>query len=550
MEPKKEIVSLLQKATSLKDIPLETPPSPELGDYAFPCFILSKKLKTSPIEIAQQLSSEIKPSHYIEKIQANGPYLNFFINKQEFSTFIIKKILKEKNLYGASNLGKGKKVLVEHTSLNPNASPHVGRARNAILGDSIVRILKFQKYNPEVHYFINDVGKQVALLVLATQHNTTFDQLLSLYIKINKEMEKNPEIENKAFELLNKLEKGNSEVRKKFEKTVKICIQGQLKILKELGINYDKFDYESKYLWDKTTEKILNSLEKTGKLFTDEHNRRVLDQSNLNLPMETPYLVLTRKDSTSLYPLRDLAYTIDKIKQSKLNLIILGEEQKLYFQQIKAALKLLNYQAPEVIHYSFINLTEGRMSTRKGNLILLTDFMNEAVKKAEQEIKKRHPQNKNIKPLAKKIAYGAIKYTILKVSPDKNITFSWEEALNFEGDSSPYIQYTHARASSILRKEQPKTYKLLIKEKEELEIVKLLSIFPETVDEATKKFQPHIIANYLFRLSKSFNEFYHQHQVLKAETQIKNSRLNLVLATKQVLKNGLSLLGIDAIESM
>ena len=215
-------------------------------------------------------------------------------------------------------------------------------------------------------------------------------------------------------------------------------------------MNYDYIDYESKYLWNRDTNFILKKLEKTKRLFNDEHKRKVLDQKEYKLAMKSPVLVLTRANGTSLYPLRDIAYTIEKVRKTPNNLIILGEDQKLYFQQIKAVLHLLKFPCPNVIHYSFILLKEGKMSTRKGNLVLLEEFMEEARKKAHEEIKKR--KNKITKNLDKIIGYGALKFSILKIAPEKNIVFEWEQALNFEGETSPYIQYAHARICSILKK--------------------------------------------------------------------------------------------------
>jgi len=551
MDFKQEIIKILEKETKVKDLHLEVPPNPELGDFAFPCFPLAKVFKKNPNEIAEDLAKKIPLSPIIEKIEIKGPYINFFLHKEGLSSNVLKEIIKKED-YGSSNMGKGKKILVEHTSINPNASPHVGRARNALIGDSIVRILRFQNYKVETHYFVNDIGKQIAMLVLGAegQKNIKFSDLLELYIKINKKIEKNPELEKKVFELLNKLEKNNKEVKNKFKKIVDICVTGQSKIFSELNIKYDQFDYESDYLWSKKTDEILKRLEKTGKLFTDEDNRRVLNQKGNNLAMKSPVLVLTRADKTSLYPLRDLAYHIDKKKDD--NILILGEDQKLYHQQITAALKLLKQKTPRAVHYSFVLLQEGKMSTRKGTVVLLEDFMKEALEKAEKEIEKRH--GKVNEENAKKIAYGAIKYAILRVGPEKNVIFNWDQALNFEGDSGPYLQYAYARISSILKKHKGKIdknidYGLLI-EKEELELIKALANFPNMVENATSQLRPHLITTYIYALSSKFSHFYNACPVLKAEENLKKARLVLIESTKRVLKNGLSLLGIEVMEKM
>src|SRR3990167_2134033 len=328
---KEAIIKFLKKETNLENIELEVPPNAEMGDYAFPCFALAKEWKKSPNEIANELSRKFKPNDLVKEVKVIGSYLNFFVNKNKIAETTIKQILKQKDKYGSFNIGKGKKILVEHTSINPNASPHVGRARNALIGDAIVRILRFQGYKVETHYFVNDVGKQIAMLVLGSEgkKNVAFKDLLRIYIEINKKIEENPELEKQVLVLLNKLEKGDKTTRKKFEKIVKTCVKGHTAILSELGIRYNFFDYESKYLWDKKTDETLKRLEKTGKLFIDGFNRWVMDQKGYGLGMKIPVLVMTRGDGTSLYPLRDIAYNLDKLKKGE-NIVILGEDQKLY----------------------------------------------------------------------------------------------------------------------------------------------------------------------------------------------------------------------------
>ena len=544
------IIGFLKKETNLQNIDLEIPPQHEMGDFAFPCFSLAKEWKKSPNEIAIELSKKFKPGDLIREARAMGPYLNFFADRNVISQSTIKEILKQKEKYGSST-GKKEKILVEHTSINPNASPHVGRARNAFIGDSIVRILKFQGHKVETHYFVNDVGKQIAMLVLGAdgKKKVDFDDLLNLYIEINKKIEQNPELEKQVLELLNRLEKGDKQVKSKFKKIVDICVKGQVKILSELGINYDVFDFESKYLWDKKTDEALKRLEKTGKLFIDGFNRWVLDQKGYGLGMKVPVLVLTRNDGTSLYPLRDIAYNIEKSSKGR-NIVVLGEDQKLYQEQLSAVLKELEIKAPTVVHYSFVLLQEGKMSTRKGNVVLLADFMKEAVAKASDELKKRY--NKADSNAAKTIAYGAVKYGILKVSPEKNVVFDWEQALSFEGETSPYMQYAYARISSILKKAKKINLKADLKllEKDETEIVKILAGFADVVDKAGKELKPHLIANYLYSLAQKFNEYYHMHPVLKAEPKIRDARLLLISSIKHVLKNGLNLLGIGVLEKM
>ncbi|MAE42704.1 arginine--tRNA ligase [Candidatus Woesearchaeota archaeon] len=549
---KEHIIKAIKKEVKV-DIELETPPDPDMGDYAFPCFSLAKKYKKNPNEIALDLSKKIKKSKFIDEIKVEGPYLNFFVNKKALAEETLNKVLKEKDKYGSNNIGKNKKIILEHTSVNPNASPHVGRARNALIGDTLARILKFQNYNVEVHFWVNDIGKQISMLVLGARNkkNITFDSLLKIYQDISKKVENSPEKEKEVLNILYKLEQGDKKIKNEFKKIVDIAVKGQTKIFKELGIEYDVFDYESYYLWSKKTREALDLLEKTGKFYFDKDNRVVLDQKGFGLGMKMPVLVLTRGDGTSLYPLRDIAYALDIEKKGR-NIVVLGEDQKLYNQQINAALLMLEKKKRGVLHYSFVLLEEGKMSTRKGNLVLLEDFMKEAEKKAHKELKQRY--KKIDKKAAKTIAYGALKYSILKVSPEKNVTFNWQQALSFEGETAPYTQYAYARICSIIKKNKktiPKKAELsLLNKKEETELIKKIALFPKIAEKAAKELRPNIIATYAYELAKLFNEFYHMHNILKEEIKIKQARLLLALNVKQTLSNSLNLLGIQVLEKM
>ena len=565
-EIKEEIITILKEALKTENIELEVPPKSELGDYAIHCYKLAKLLGKEPKEIITLVTSINKSSKLIQDIKQIGPYINFFIDKIEFAKLTMKKIWQGKDTYGSSNIGKNKKVIIEHTSINPNASPHVGRARNAILGDSLARLLRFQGYAIETHYFVNDVGKQIALLVLGCMgKRVDFDSMLKVYMEYNKKMENAPEIEKEVLRLLGKLEAGDKKVRSMFKRVVDICVKGQTKILSNLGIKFDYFDYESEFLWGAQIKEILRRLERTDRLFQDEEGRFVLNQDGYGLAMKSPVLVLTRADKTSLYPLRDIAYSVEKAEKGfDRNLIVLGEDQRLYFQQISVALELLHYKPPEVVHYSFVLLQElgskgsnGNMpmSTRDGNIVLLETFMDEATEKAKKEIQMRAKlSEKSLKSRARIIANSAVKYAILRVSPEKNVLFNLERALIFEGDTGPYLQYAYARISGILRKYRKEIivdvdYSLL-SDKSEAELIKVLAEFPETVEKATNLLRPHLIANYSYHLSQKFNEFYHICPVLSVEPALMKARLLLISCVRQVLRNSLGLLGIETLDRM
>ncbi|MFH1134050.1 MAG: arginine--tRNA ligase [Nanoarchaeota archaeon] len=544
-----EVRELLQKHLKLAEVVLEKPKA-DFGDLAFPCFSLAKERRKSPVEIAKEIAAELKPSGSIERIAATGPYVNFFMRKADLAKDVLGLIEKQGEQYGSSGVGKGKKLLVEHTSINPNASPHVGRARNGIIGDSIARIMAFQGYAVSRHFYVNDVGKQIAMLVMGGKGVPKFHELLDEYVRINKDVEEHPEREKEVFALLNKLEAGDKEVRHRFRAIVESCITGQAAIFKDFGITFDHYDYESDFLWSKETERVLEALRKTGKLFEDEEKRLVLDLKGFELPMEHPVFVLTRADKTSLYGLRDIAYNLHKLGLAKRNIIVLGEDQRLYFKQISAALSLLGKEPPEIVHYSFVLLSDGKMSTRQGNVVLLVDFMKEAREKAAAEIRKRD-YSSDVDKIAKDIAYGAVKFSIIKVSAEKNVTFDWDIALSFEGETGPYVQYAHARICSILRKhgKLPKRCDTsLLSAPEEVALLKQLAEFPATVKQAERR--PHVLAAYAYLLAKQFSDFYHEQQVLKAEEKLRDARLRLCDAVRQVLARSLFLLGINAPETM
>ena len=574
---KQEIAGLLRKALKEKDVDLkeeeilgllETPPSPDLGDYSFPCFFLSRKLKELPHEIALEIRENIgTPPKDFEDIQTAGGYVNFFLNRKNLAKNLINEILKQKDKFGSVNIGKGKKALIEHTSINPNSSPHVGRARNALIGDSIVRIFSFLNFRPEVHYYVNNVSKQIAMLVLADADKLKFKDMLKEYMKISKKVENSKKLEKQVFILLNKFEQGDKETVKKFNKITKTCVRGQEKILSELGIKYDVFDYESEYI--KKSKKLLLDLKKSKKLHKDRKGRFYLDQKStlIRKKMKSPVLVLTRNDGTGLYPLRDIVYTIKKMQTSEKNIVVLGEDQKLYFLQIKEALKILGIEAPEVVHYSFVLLNEKgkskKMSTRKGDVVLLEDFLKTAFDKAKKGVAKRKSKGN-----PKAISIAAVKYSILRNAPNKSILFHLENALKFEGNTGPYILYSYARASSILRKSKisilsrgelrtkrksknksDKTnFQVSDLNKNEINLVKKLSQFQEVVLNSYKNLNPSLIANYSYELAQIFNEFYHSCNVIGSEQEL--FRLALVNSFRQVLKNALLLLGIDVIERM
>ena len=551
---KTQIINLVAKILTIDKniIDVQTPSNVDFGDFSIPCFAFAKIFKKSPNEIALRLVDEFSLQS-IDHTEAINGYFNIFLSKNYLFAKTLDKINSIDD-YGSSHSGKGKSVFIEHTSINPNASPHIGRARNALIGDALTRLLKFEGYSVDVHYFVNDIGKQIAMLVLSIEgkDDIKFEDLLSLYVEVYNDIKNHPEFEQKVFTLLHELENGNPDVIDKFKNVVNICLEGQVSIFNELGIFYDKFDYESDYITSGRTLEILNDLKKTGNLFEDETGRFVLDQNKYNIPLESPYLVLTRQDKTSLYPLRDIAYTIDKVNtKTDRNIVVLGEDQKTYFQQIAASLRMLGYIPPEVVHYSFVLLSDGKMSTRQGKVVLLKDFMTESLQRVQESLFERYG---NVdEETSKKIAYASVKYAILKSSNERNVIFDWDNALSFDGESSLYIQYNYARIISMLNKmsiSDDVDFSLL-NNTSEYEIIKKLNEFEEVISKSVSNLTVNNIATYVYSLTKLFSKYYHDYKIIDNNNlELSNVRLYLVRAIGKVIKNGLNILGIDVLDKI
>ena len=540
------------------EVPLSIPPDSAMGDYSVPCFRLAKGAGIAPVALAQQLGDALRErdlaSLGIDRVEVRGPYLNLFLARGDRAARVIDAVLSAGDRYGCGATGTGKRALVEHTSINPNASPHLGRARNAWVGDTLVRLLRFEGYHLDVRFFVNDVGRQIALLVLGVgDRNPGFNALLQIYVDINRRLQADPELAAQVTQLLERLESGDPETRAAFRRVVEISVRGMREVFADADVRYDRFDYESDYLTAERSKQLVQRLRATGRLFEDEHGRLVLDLDGFDLPSRNPVLVITRGNKTSLYVLRDLAYTLDKVAATNdLNLVVLGEDQKLYHRQLQAALSLLGSDAPTAVHYSFVLLGEGSMSSRQGNLVLLEEFAAEAKRKAAAELAARgHAADPAV---AKAVAYSALKYSFLRVANDKQVVFNWDSAMSFEGESGPYLLYSHARICSIVRKygkELPSGADFGVLETEpETALIKLLDELPDQVARALRVRSPHVIAGYAFAVARQFSTFYHACPILQEAAPLREARLLLAAATRQVLANCLGILGIEPLQRM
>ena len=536
-------------------VKIEIPPKDEMGDYSIQCSNLRNEEYSNPIEIANLIKEKfIDDENNFCDIKVMGPYINFYLNYEKFSSSVINEI-ESNNNYGSLNQGNNESLLIEHTSINPNAEPHIGRCRNSLIGDFMSNLYAFTGYKVERHYFINDIGKKIALLVIGIEKyglkDDSFSSILDTYVKISNAAKEDESIDQLAFDYLKEVENGNNEMINRFKDITDKCVDGQLKIFNELKINFDVFTHESDFVYNNYLEEILNKLDKTGRLHEDELGRLYVDLSGYDIPTKEPVLVLTRSNKTSLYPMRDIAYTIHKIElNSKNNFIVLGEDQEVYMKQISAVLDILGYKAPKLICYSYVLLDGDKMSTSAGTVVLVTDFI-KAVK--ETLIKEFEERNSEIDEEKLNILVNAcIKFTMLNVSKNKIVNFNLKNATSFTGESGMYILYSLVRINSILRNNEIELENDIKFDNEiEHKIIKELSLFPEVIDGLLKVNEPSHLTKYIYNLASLFSKFYEQVNISNEQDIIlKSSRIRLLQCVSKVLINALKVLGIETIEKI
>ncbi len=538
------------------------PPSLDLGDVAVPLFAAAKKCGKAPGGLARELAEKVRFGPMVVSATPTGPYLNLKLERGLVGAAILKEALAAGPAWGANGSGLGRRVLIEHTSINPNASPHVGRGRCAMIGDSLTRLLRFEGYDVEVHYYVNDMGRQIGLLVLIAEEleNLSFDGILAAYVAANRRAEEDPAFAAAGYELLARIEAGDPEVREKFRAVTALCLKGQLAVLERLGVSYDCFDHESAYVNDPRLERIETALESKGAIFTDEEGRRVVDLSKLGYAAEEGrFFVLRRANGSSMYGCRDLVYSMEKQERgADVNLMVLGEDHTLYAQQIALILQAADIPAPEVIYYSYILLKEGKMSTRQGKVVLLAEFLDQAAASALEKVTEQFPDlpESERARIARQVAVAAIRFAVLRVKSNKNVTFDMETALSFQGDTGPYIQYCCARICSILRKwdqplpEAPSTA-FSAQADAEWALVMKLAAFPNVVRDAVAQRVCAPIASYALELAHAFTAFYHECPVLGADNaDLIQSRLLICRAALQTLQNAMHILGMEVPERM
>jgi len=533
-------------------------------------FKLAKKLHKNPAVIAQELAAAIKPRGFVKSVAAVDGYLNFSLDYGKFSRHVLESIAVAEGAYGKPLVSPEEKIVLEHTSVNPSGPIHIGRLRNSILGDSLRRILSFVGYDVETHYFVNDIGKQMAIIALGFQERVKPDdgvmerygkfkdkgdfQVFFEYVAANRLFESDSAFQERVQSAIRKAESGDKESLNSITAVARRCLEGQKKLFDLLDIKFDIFDFESTFIENKKAFEVVSRLEKEKQWKRTEIGSG-LDLSQYGLEKGGGITVLKRLDETTVYLARDLAYHLEKQEHGDRLINVLGEDHKLQARELATILKeFLGFKKQlDVVHYSFVSFEGSRLSTRKGEIASVDELVEEALEKAKAEVDKRGIAGRETIAM---IGIGAVKYHIIKTAPSKAITFRWEDALSFEGDAAPYIQYVHARSCRILEKAGIDITKIEFEaidvspEEIEKQLVKELSLFPDAVESAVRELKPHLIANYLFTLASTYNKFYFQCPVLAAEEKVRERRLLIVYAVQQVVRTGLYLLGIEAPERM
>ncbi len=554
---KSEIEDLtLEEITAL----IEVPPNKEMGDYAFPCFKLAKIFRKAPNAIAEDLAGKIQPTDDINKIVNLGGYVNFFVNKESLAKKVINQVLSEKENYGKSEFGKGKTVVVEFSSPNIAKPFHIGHVRTTVIGNALSKIYQSQGYHVEKLNHLGDYGTQFGKLIVAYKlwgdkqavEKDPIKELLKLYIRFHDEAEAKPEMEDEAREWFTKLENGDQEAKDLWQWFRDESLKEFSRVYDLLDIDFDSYVGESFYS-DKMPAVIEELKEKN--LLVESDGAMIVDLEDSKLP---PALI-QKRDGSTLYLTRDLASAFyrKKIYNFDKSIYVVGAQQELHFKQCFEIIKRMGYDwYKDMVHVQFgmVSLEEGTMSTRKGRVVFLEDVLNQAIDRTRQIIEEKNPDAENIDEVAKAVGVGAVVFQELSNSRIKDYTFSWDRTLSFEGETGPYVQYTHARCCAVLRKaDQPVSADInyeALSDQDAADVLSVLETFNKSIMTAMKKNEPHIVTRFVLDLAQAFNKFYHNSPILIEDDDLRAARLALVEATRQTIENALKILGMKAPQKM
>ena len=539
---------------------IEVPPNKDMGDFAFPCFKLAKVFRKAPNMIAADLAENIEANGAISKVMPLGGYVNFFVNKSQLAKTVINDVLTKKEKYGHSDLGQEKAVVIDFSSPNIAKPFHIGHIRTTVIGNALYKIYDSQGYNVVRVNHLGDYGTQFGKLIVAFKlwgskeavEANPIPELLKLYVKFHEEAEQKPEMEDEARAWFTKLENGDEEAKALWQWFRDESLKEFARVYDLLDIEFDSYAGESFYS-DKMGV-VIDQLKEKG-LLVQSQGTNVVDLEEFNMP---PALI-TKNDGSTLYMTRDLAAAIYRKNTYDFDkcIYVVGSQQSLHFQQLFKVLELMGYEwSKDLIHVPFgmVALEEGTMSTRKGRVVFLEDVLKQAVEKTKEIVLSKNPNAKNVEQIAKQVGVGAVVFQELSNSRIKDYTFSWSRTLSFEGETGPYVQYTHARCCAVLRKaEEEVTTDInydLLSDGDGAEVLKVIGSFNKSILAAMRKNEPHIITRFVLDLAQAFNKFYHDNPILVEDAELRKARLALVAATRQTIENALALLGMHAPERM
>lgn len=562
---KSKIVELIEKnieGLSTEDIIalIEIPPKPEMGDFAFPCFRLAKTMRKAPQMIAADIKEAIGEVDFLDDIQVQGAYLNFYVKKDTFVKSMVDAAMDDN--FGSSTMGEGQTICIDYSSPNVAKNFHVGHLRTTIIGNSLYKIFTKLGYKVERINHLGDWGTQFGKLIVAykawgdeeTVKKDGVAELMKLYVKFHDEAEKNPALNDEARAWFAKMEQGDEEALKIWQWFKDISLIEYKRTYDLLGMEFDHYLGESFYR-DKTSDVVKRITD--ANLLTESEGAKIVDLEEYDM---APCLIL-KNDGSSIYATRDLAAIFYRKETHNFVkcIYVTGQEQKLHFAQVFKVVELLGneWAKDQLVHipYGLVSLEGAKLSTRSGNIIYAEDILLEAIAKIKDIINEKNPDLPDKDETAKKIGVGAVLFNDLYNQRIKDVSFKWEKLLNFDGETGPYVQYTYARCASILRKVEDFVpgnaidYSLLTNQ-ESMDLLKEISRFPKIVKDAADKYEPSVVARFSVDVAQAFNKFYNANRINVEEKEVRDARVTLVHLTKKTIKDSLLLLGIECPEQM
>lgn len=566
MNFKHDIATILSdeiKEISMEEIEsmIEIPSNTEMGDYAFPCFKLSKIFRKSPNMIAEELAQKLEKTAVIDKIINLSGYVNFFVDRETWAKSVISRVVTEKENFGRSDYGQKRNTIVEFSSPNIAKPFHIGHIRTTVIGHSLYRLYDFMGFNAIAINHLGDYGTQFGKLIVAYKswgdraviESNPISELLKIYVRFHDEADQNPELEEEARGWFKKLENKDPEATELWQWMRDISLKEFNRVYDLLGIKFDSFAGESFYS-DKMPAAV-QLIEDKG-LLKDSEGAKIVDLEPYGMP---PALIM-KKDGSTLYITRDIAAAIYRKETYDFykNIYVVGTPQELHFRQWGKILELMGFEwAKDCIHVQFgtVSLEDGVLSTRSGRVVFLEDVLNRAIEQTKAIIMQKNPDLENIDETAKQVGVGALVFQELSNSRIKDYQFSWERTLSFEGETGPYVQYSYARCCSLIEKSEfePSTdidFSIIARNPDAMEIVRVLTSFDDVLMRSLNRNEPHHIARFVLDLSQAFNKFYHDNHILSETEDVQKAYISLVESVKNGIHNALYLLGMESPQKM